>query len=207
MLMFMHPSPKLDAALIADAATRLDAPEGELELSSHVQSFSSTALGFPGVAGHAFTDGLVIVVRSGQGACVYVASAREGTSAARMAYRIADTNEAFDQALAARELMDATLYAGEYDHEDVPEPASFEVRGSTRGVKRGPHALARAIDEAYMISRYGTKSEPPRQAEVVVAGTDTVVTRTHAEEGDVRIERLDAIEPFSYAARFPRVEA
>jgi hypothetical protein len=203
----MQISPQLLAALRADAAARLDAPEPSLKEQRYVYSFSSTGLGFPGIAGQAFTDGRVIVMRSDQGACVYVSSAREGSASARLAYRIGDTNAAFEADLTGQQLAGAERYAGQYDNESMAAAPEFEVRGSTRGVRRGPHALSRAIDEAYMISRYGLVYGKPRSAEVLVAGTDTVVMRTHPEDGDVRIERLEAIEPFTDAARFPRISA
>jgi hypothetical protein len=190
------------SAISRDAAERLGRAADDLEITEFIHSFPSTSCGFPGIGGQAFTDAPVTVAISpAGGACVYV-----GT---RLAYHVKSTNDDFQRDLADRRLIQAAHYEGQYDEEPVSPPASFCVRGSARGVRRGPHALDRAIDEAYMIANYGLRGGVPRTAEVLVDGTDTVVCRVHpAGEGETSptIERLEAIEPFTREARFPRVK-
>jgi hypothetical protein len=185
------------AHLLDDAAQRLDVAKSELSCTQFTQSFSSTACGFPGIAGQAFTDALVTVVRAGDGACVYVGD--------RLAYQLAEANELLDQDVKNESIIPAAHYEGQYDPDHWQPWPAFEVRGSKRGVRRGPHALSRAIDEAWMIARYGLQGHAPRSAEVLVAGTDEVVARVNPDGDSPQIERLDAIERYSDSTRFPRI--
>lgn len=190
--------PALRDALIDDACLRMACTREQVHTALFNQMFSSTACGFGGIAGQAFTEAPVTVVSCDEAACVYVGN--------RLAYRVQAANEAFREALAAHQMIEADRYEGQYDDMPFPEPASFEVRGSPRGVRRGPHALERAIDEAWMIARYGLRQGQPREAEVLVAGTDTVIARITPNGNDPVIHRLAELEPYTRAARFPTVK-
>lgn len=188
-------------ALQRDAAQRLGSHEQDLEMVQFTQSFSSTSCGFPGMAGQAFTDGLVTVACAPDGAaCVYVGG--------RLAYRVGRANARLREDADRHQLIEAARYEGEYDELPIKPRPEFEVRGSKRGVRRGPHALSRAIDEAWSLARYGSRhGAAPKTAEVLVAGTDQVVARAvPAGEGEhPEIERTELFEQYSDAARFPRV--
>lgn len=82
--------------------------EEEVKVVMFEQAWESTALGFGGVGGSAITSAYTVVVFGPcRDACVYVGG--------RLAYHVKRPNEAFMEALAARNMVGAGGYRGQYE--------------------------------------------------------------------------------------------
>lgn len=80
----------------------------EVEIYSFPQTWSSTALGFGGIGGQAFTNALTVAVVHGREACVYFG----GT----FAYKIAKRNHQFYDDLRAHEMHPVSGAHGRYEY-------------------------------------------------------------------------------------------
>jgi hypothetical protein len=180
----------------ADAAARLGVAAETLTISRHDQLFSSTACGFPGLGGAAMTTAEVVVAEAPVGgACVYVAG--------RLCYRVAEPNEAFSADLAAKKLLPAYSYKGQYDQRPQPEEDLFTVKGSTRPPTTFDKALERAYDRAR--PGYGIKRAAKPATVVRVGDGVTVCQLLPVDAGAGSPEYVFAPEAaaYTFAGRFP----
>lgn len=82
--------------------------EREIEIYSFPQTWGSTALGFGGVGGQAFTTAITVVVIHGREACVYFGGA--------FAYKIKRFNQVLFEDMAIREMAEVSRSRVRYEN-------------------------------------------------------------------------------------------